>query len=1407
LTGKLSMKLNIPGQLFYFIKNKQYLCSCHEDCQRLFLSGTDASMKKEGFILFTILLYACFVYGQKDKVQLEHLSVKDGLSQISVVSIFQDSQGFMWFGTRDGLNRYDGYNFHIFRESDADNYISNSYIECMAEDEENRLWIGTKRGLNRYEPDKNCFIQYFHDENVSTVSDNNILCLLRDCRGTLWIGTSRGLDRYLFATDSFERCTFEGLPPEVTVYSLAEDHDENLWIGTAEGLFVYTPRTKSIRAYRHDAKNRRSIAQDRISALFCDSNGRVWIGFYQRGVGLYDAENDDFIRFSKMEGLNDNSIRCIEEDKEKNILVGTFDGLSLYDEHSKSFTSAYSSGNNDMVPMSNFSVYAVLCDRAGTVWVGTYSGGVNFYSPYNQRFKFYDPGMQGRTLFGIIGPIVEHSTGLWIGTEGGGLLLFNRNDGSYTYYRLPSASQRTFSRNIVKSLLSDDDFLWAGSTHSTIYRFDIQKRRFDRSLSPSWGVIQYSLFKDTEKNFWIGSSGTHALGYINPEGRSVHPVALNDKSLFDPSNIRCMLEDSAGIFYIGSFSAGLFYYNSHTGKLKKFTHRNDDSTSLALDKVTSICKTKEGQIWLSTFGNGICRLNRATGQFDNYGERHGLTSGTVNVIVEDHDGKLWLSTADGISEFDPVAKTFYNYDKNNGIRISEFTPGSGTITADNEIFFGGNDGFISFYPHRIKLNSYVPPVYITKILINNQPLDDGLISEETLQLDYKQSNITIEFSALNYICPGQNRYSYKLEGFDKSWNDVGNRRTAYYTNIQPGNYTFRVKGSNNDGIWNEQGAKLSVYISPPPWNTWWSWTLYISTVATGIAWVVRSSRIRTRLRSDIRIKQIEQENLEELHQTKIKLFTNFSHELRTPLTLILTPLEDILQSNGLSPRLHDTLRLMYKNANRLLYTVNQLMDFRKKESGHLQLKAAEGNIVKFSSEIFVAFNELACSRSIDFRFECKMESQRLWYDRNLLEKVLFNLLSNAFKNTPDGGKITFSLSPAKIDTLKRDFAAKVEQLPPSDDFILIEVSDTGRGIPDTELEKIFNPFYQVHQKGVPQPFGTGIGLNLSKGVVDLHHGAIWAANLPGSGAIFRIVLPLGKSHLRESELETDFKNSEDPSHYLIADTVEPVRSSGTAVSEEQSAYSVLIVEDNTDVRHYVHSHLSKYYTVFEADNGKEAFNIALEQLPDLVVSDIMMPVMDGIELCHLLKNDLRTGHIPVILLTARVTVMQVQEGFETGADDYITKPFNAGLLVTRIKNLIASREKLRELFGQKSSFAFPELPTSSIDSRFMDTVYQYINDHLTDSNLNIDDFCKEIGMSRSNFYRKIKSLSDLNPNELIRNARMQFAAKYLRETDMSISEIAYSVGFSSPSYFTKTFRAHFNKSPKEMRENETSTNL
>lgn len=1359
-------------------------------------------MSARTFILFVFLLYANTVFAQEHPAHLGQLSVEQGLSQLSVLSIYQDSEGYLWFGTRNGLNKYDGYRFQVFRESSKDTlHISHNHIMCIAGDKDGYVWVGTNRGLNRYDAATGRFTKFLSREDSTTISNSTVSALLSDSDGDLWVGTADGLNLYDFENRRFKRCRLSDFLTDNRIYALTEGPGGDIWMGTNNGILVYNKKNGTTRIYRHNPADERSISENRINCIFRDKQNNIWIGTYQSGICRYAGTGDRFERFDRRHGVNDNSIRCFAEDTQGNLLVGTFNGINRYDRPTETFRSAYGAPGGKPA-VGHFSVYSMLCDRAGTVWIGTYSGGLSYYSPYNQRFRFYDPGMRGQVIFGIIGPMAEHPGGLWIGTEGGGLMYFDRQAETFTYYSLPGANSFSYGRNIVKSLLPEGDMLWAGTTRQSVVAFDTRERCFKGTVVPTWSTLYYALYKDRKQRLWIGSTGGQALGYMTPEGKFVRPVPFGRGETFSPSNVRCMVEADDGSIFVGSWTNGLYRYNEQEKTVKNWLYTPGDTSGLPYNSVGTICKARDGKIWVGTYGGGLCLYRPQTGDFKIYDDRAGLADNTICTVAEDRNGKLWMSTGSGISGFDPVTEKFTNYERDNGIGIPEFTPGSGIVTADNEVFFGGNNGFVSFRPESMQTNNYIPPIFITDLTINNIPTP--LPAQNKIALNHRQSNITIRFNALNYIFPEQNRYAYKLEGFDNEWNYVGNRHTAYYTNIPPGDYVFRVKGSNNDGVWNETGASMSIFIARPWQNTWWARALYAISVLLMVTVALRYSRIKTRLENNIRLKQMEQENMETLHQTKIKLFTNFSHELRTPLTLILTPLEDLLQQSGLAPALRDTLNLMYKNANRLLYTVNQLMDFRKKESGHLQLKAAQGNLVKFVGEIVLAFNELAGKRRIKFRFVCNDAELHVWYDRNLLEKVLFNLLSNAFKNTPDQGEIVVTLSRKTGKLLRRAYPERMKQVyPDCDEYVMIDVKDTGRGIPYGELEKIFDPFYQINQNEAAQIFGTGVGLNLSRGVVELHRGAIWAENNADKGAVFRAILPTGNAHLTSAEMIADYKNSENAVHYPISeDTAET--SETEEPSDNRQEYTILVVEDNADVRHYIKSHLAKSYAVLEADNGNDALNIAVDRLPDLIISDIMMPGMDGIHLCRLLKEDIRTGHIPVILLTARVTVLQVQEGFEAGADEYITKPFNAGLLTTRVKNLIASRERLRLLFEQKSGEPNIELPSSSMDSRFMNSVYDFLNRNMSDPELDIDLFCREVGMSRTNLYRKIKSVTNLSPSELIRNTRLKYAAKYLKETDMPISEIAYDVGFSSPSYFTKTFRAFFGISPTEMRDKKTA---
>jgi len=1341
---------------------------------------------------------------KKEDIHFEHLSVKDGLSQISITFIFQDKEGFLWFGTRNGLNKYDGYTFQIFSESDKEHYVSNSHITAIAEDNQNRIWIGTKKGLNRYDKRTNTFSQYYHTSEPASLSDNIINRIKRDSKENLWIGTMDGLDLYKADTDSFIHFGTRGFPAGA-IYAIEEDHAGNIWIGMEDGLFVYNLNSQQLKTYVHNENNVHSLTGNRISTLFCDSKGRMWIGVHRLGVCLYQASTDRFIRYNEADGLNNNTVRCFSENQDGYIWAGTFNGLSKYDSISGKFSNVFGSSEKTAIPIGNFSVYALLCDRSGTIWVGTYSGGISYYNALAQRFRIYDPGMQKQVIYGIISPMVEHDDGLWIGTEGGGLLFFDWESESYTYYHLPKSKQHAYNRNIIKSLLLDGNILWVGTADNGLFQFDILKKQFVKQFVPPFGNIYYALMKDNNRNLWIGSSGTNSIGYMSPEEQFAFPLMQNNGKPFDPENVHTILRDNDDFLFISSYDHGLYSYHVPTKTVHQWIHKENDPSSIAYDKISSLIKTKDGRIWISMAGGGIAVFDKNKGVFNNYNNMHGLANNRVYTLLEDQNEKLWLSTASGISMFDPVTAKFTNYGRDNGIMISEFTPNSGLVTKDNEVFFGGNDGFISFIPENINKNAYIPPIVITSVSVNNNPVQyaAGIENTNPLRLNYKQSNISVEFSALNYIYPRQNQYAYMLDGLDKEWVYAGNRKVAYYTNLHPGKYSFRVKGSNNDGEWNESGTSFQLVIDPPPWNTWWAWLIYIAAILAVLYFIIRYFRIKINLENDIRIKHIEQENLKKLHQERTEMFTNFAHELRTPLTLIISPLEDILREPKFSPDLSQTMNLMRKNANRLLHTVNSLLDFRKKETGNLQLKAAQGNIVKFINEIIIAFSELARIRNIRFSYIHELDDILAWYDRDLLEKVFFNILSNAFKHTPDGGEITVHLTSKTLNQLQSEFNEKTKSLPKNlSDWILFEISDTGEGIPEADMERIFEPFYQIHSQGALPAFGSGIGLNFTKGVVELHYGLIWANNNSNAGSIFRLLLPLGNAHLKETEMEKDYKNNEDLSDYISFSTEQDFVPEKKEVSQnEDFKYTVLIVEDNVDVRYYIQSHVKKHYRVYEAENGKEALEKAFTYLPDLIISDIMMPEIDGLELCRRLKEDIRTGHIPIILLTARITVGQITEGFETGADEYITKPFNAGLLLTRIANLIQTRENLKEWFGQQMSTKFPLLPTSPVGGQFMDLLYEYIHKHLDETELNMDPFCKEIGMSRSSFYRKLQSISNLTPVDLIRNTRLQYALQYLKETELTITEIAYKTGFSSQSYFTKTFRAFFKQSPSDVRKN------
>ncbi|HEY4785409.1 MAG TPA: response regulator, partial [Bacteroidales bacterium] len=859
--------------------------------------------------------------------------------------------------------------------------------------------------------------------------------------------------------------------------------------------------------------------------------------------------------------------------------------------------------------------------------------------------------------------------------------------------------------------------------------------------------------------------------------------------------LTCLLFDSKNRLWIGA-SVGLNLKYSD-GKIIRFVNTQTVTDYPDGQFIQFIHEDHRKQIWVGTRGNGLYAYNERTRHFGRYTTEDGLPGNNIFGMLEDSKGFLWLSTENGISKFDPVRKRFWNYNKNDGLICKEYNFNSYMKDHTGKMYFGGYNGIVTFYPDSILQNKSVPSLVFTKLKVFNKEIKTGsgnallkrpLNETQSIRLHYDQNVFSIGFAVLNYITPSKNKYAYYLEGFENNWNYV-DEPTATYMNLKPGVYTFYAKGSNNDGVWNEIPISLKIKVLPPPWKTWWAYCLYVMAILAAFMSFMRLIRSRLKLEQNLYLEQMENKKQNELHQTKLRFFTNISHELRTPLTLIISPLETLINS------MHEAgarkqLQMIQANANRLLRLVNQLLDFRKQELGNLKLKVAEGNIIKYIHEIKLAFQEYARIRNISFDFKFAKEEIKVWYDREEMEKVMFNLLFNAFKFTPEGGAVTLL-----VCELPPDGKSKTG-------YVEIVVEDNGVGIPKEHLQKIFDRFYQVENSNLMN-HGFGIGLALTKGIIDLHHGTIEVistevVNGKSGGTKFIVTLPLGNGHFKEENIITDYKTSEQIDSYLLMESEarEMMPSVENPIGAKKD-YLILVVEDNPEIRDYLKTRLEKFYTVKEAGNGQEAWDIASESLPDLVISDVMMPVMDGITLTNRMKSDIRTNHIPVILVTARNTIIHQMEGLETGADEYIAKPFNIGLLELKIRNLLMTRENLKKKYGRIITLEPKFEEISDPDEKFLQRLLGIIEEQISEPEFNVSRLVSEIGMSRPVLFRKIKALTDMSVIDLIKTTRLKKAAMLLKQKKLTISEVGYAVGFSDSKYFSKAFRSYYGKSPSE----------
>ncbi len=1364
-------------------------------------------------------------------------TVNEGLSQNLVSAVIQDHQGFIWIGTKDGLNLFDGHEFTHFRYDPFESgSLKGNYITCIYEDPSDRLWIGTlDGGLHLFDRSSRTFIRFFHEPgNHNSLDNNYIQAIESDHTGNLWVATNTGGLHQMVLPDGGQSPA-----PENTLIVRYHDKgfpEQNAWINT----------------------------------LFCDRSGQLWVGTRQNTF-VFDPsdENPVFkqVPFLRPEngttGHPTAGSKVFLEDASGEIWMGNMLGLFRLDRDREVFV-PYTVPGSD--PLSKSVVAASMFYNQGReeIWFSSGESITILHPPtgISQKLSFQEHQSDGLQKGQYITMFSDKGGGLWIGSNGHGLTLFDPRALKFEYpeERLPVAvegisSTRDLSIRAFYQDRADSNVLWLGANQG-LFKVDRP-----RSVMEPTGILDglprgerlvFSIQSDEQGILWLGSaiglirydpvtkshrafptglsegeSGIEPrVGFVHLGDEEIWVLTHNTIARFDhnteqfehfrynhepldnyrDASFPFLYPDHLGNFWIGARN-GLHYFEKNSGRLTTYVNDINNPQSLSFNHVVSILPDPlepEKILWIGTGGGGLNRFNIAKGLFRHYSTAEGLANDMVYGILPDDEGNLWISTNRGLSRFNPMSETFTNYTASEGLQSNEFNGGAFYKSPAGELFFGGIKGYNRFFPSRIKENNYQAPVVFTdfRVLTNKgenpgqaEPIN---ISENPeIVLDHRHNHFTITFSSLDYRAPHKNRFMYSLTEQGEHWIELGNQRSVTFTDLKPGRYTLRVRGTNNDGVWSNREARSTIHIATPWFGKPWMITIYIL-VALGLVAGFRIYELsRLRLRNRVRIAQIETNQLKELDHLKSVFFANISHEFRTPLTLLKGPVEQMLEENP-DPKRKKTLIVMQHSATRLMQLINQLLDLSRLESGGYPVKAGPGNLSGFMKGLVMSFASLAEQKNIGLRYEESrgvsdpLLMKDFYFDPDILEKILTNLLSNAFKFTPKHGRVTVSVC------LRADKSGKKH--------LEISVADTGIGIPADKLPLIYDRFYQVDPSPNREHGGTGVGLAYVKELVRVHNASIVVKSEAGHGSTFSLRFPCGKSHLADSQIRE--KNQEAFTKPFPADSrppINPGRQPGKkqtpAVQSSQinrtphAVPLILVVEDHVDVRHYIASSLGEEYHVAEAPNAADGLLQAGQIIPDLIISDVMMPKMDGLAFCEHIKTDEKTSHIPVILLTALAGDADRIVGLETGADDYLTKPFNPKELKIRVKNLIETRRALREKFSEKTFIVPGEISVTSRDQAFMERVLGVMEKNIGNETFSVEELGLEVGMSQSQFNRKLKAVINQSPKQFIRSVRMHRAMDLVGSNAGNVSEIAYMTGYADPGYFTRTFKAFFGHPP------------
>lgn len=1307
---------------------------------------------------------------QSEKAEVKYLGVEDGLSNNVVNSLYQDRLGFMWMGTNDGLNRYDGYNFKIFRNQwGNDHSLIYNHITTLSGDGKDRVWIGTQKGVSYFDyADLKFYPVYAQQAKQSAKITAAVNGIAIGKSGTVFIATEEeGL--YLFKDKEIPtgRVRFNGRL-NYTVKAMCSDNAGLIWLFIKDqGLFKYDEHAGKFTSV--------NAAVSSVTSIINGAGHQLWIGT-EKGLFNYDRKRSalkpaDFT-------LRSNNITGVSLDKGKKLWIST-DGGGITVYHTQSQQVQYMvAGRGDGFLSSN-SIGAVFEDRESRIWIATYRGGVNILDSQARQFKTIKKDyFKQSTLVNnfVLSFCEDKEQNIWVGTDGGGLSVWNPKSNTYKNYVRNPQVPFSLKSDFVTSILKDSNHtIWVASFAGGIDRFDSNTKTFKHyvcydPLKKTEEVNIWKLYEDTQHRLWAGSTKGGLLYKFNPDADQFE---VFDRSL---KNIHTIFQDSKGNLWAGN-------YNS----LIKIDLQTKKHVFIPVHfTIRAIHEDVNQKLWIGTEGGGLLLYNRDNQQFTRFIEADGLPSNSVLNILEDDRGNLWCSTYNGLSKFNTQSGKFKNYFATDGLQSNQFNYNAAMRLSNGQLLFGGINGFNKFFPDSIKVNKRIPQLAITDFRIHDIPIEENptytnrasLVNINEVTIPFHAAAISVSFAAIEYSFQDQIEYAYYLEGWDTDWNYVKKLNTAYYSRLTEGSYKLHIKSTDTEGIWSNNVKVIDITVLPPWYRSWWANTSYLA-MLSGIYYLFWSYRRKQRdLKYQVEIANLKMEREKELNEKKLDFFTNISHELRTPLTLIVNPIKDILSIKESGAEKND-LNVVYRNSRRLLSLVDQLLIFRKTESETEPLKTVNFNFYRFAREIFMCFSYLAKKNNIDYRFKCDDENLTIDADRDKLEIVLFNLLSNALKFTPKDGSVSLQVTSGL-------------------DFINVQVSDSGPGIPEDVGEKLFDKFYKV-MNNTSLKIGFGIGLYLVKNFVEQHNGKVSYVGVPGQGTTFRIGLPKCEQYYPHNENilkdELIYVNEllvlEEP---YWEDEADGVGSLELVISD---VHTILVVDDNEEIVSYIKQIFKDKFKIYKAVNGFEGLKICHDVLPDIVISDVNMEEMNGIALCEALKDEPYLSHIPVILITADPSPENRLKGIEVGAYDFIAKPFDRDLFTAKINGIIKDRTQLQNYFYNEITLKCATQKISEGDRAFLQKCITNIEENLIETEFNVKTLASDLGMSHSNLYKRIKSTSNLSINSFIRFIRLRKAAELLINTNLNINEAAFRVGINDIKYFREQFNKHFKLTPSE----------